>query len=160
MANLVSDLVVVLAGSLVPNLAWGLILTGSITQEEIPRNSEKSGFGSSNRRRFRVEWSLSGRTAPRNRKEFTMKDEIISAELIVKSPRGRKKVLDKDLLTKLAALAPGQAIALKSMGPIPKDLRQDVSAKIRKHFVEAHGTKPSINYTPDGFAQVSFAKRA
>ena len=85
-----------------------------------------------------------------------MQDEIISAESIVKSPRGRKKVLDSALLATLAKLEPGQAIRLKSLGSVPKDLRQDLSAKLRKHFVEAHGVSPSINYTPDGFAQVSF----
>lgn len=87
-------------------------------------------------------------------------NEIISLSDVVKSPRGRKKVLDKDLLSALQPLKPGQAMRMKMFGQVPSESRADVSGKIRKHFIEAHGVKPSINYSPEGFPQVSFRKDA
>ena len=89
-----------------------------------------------------------------------MSDEIISIDQVVKSPRGRKKVIDAELLATLKKLKPGQAMRMKSFGSVPTEMRGDISAKIRKHFVEAHGVKPSINYSPEGYPQVSYRKDA
>ena len=85
-----------------------------------------------------------------------MTDQIIDIADVVKSPRGRKKVIDQGLLEILAPLKPGQAIRIESLGKIPTDLRGEVSAKLRKHFIEAHGAKPTINYSPEGYPQVGF----
>ena len=90
--------------------------------------------------------------------KHSIENDIIPVEQVVKSPRGRKKKIDAELLATLAALQPGQAIRMRSFGQVPQDMRGEVSAHIRKHFVEAHGVKPSINYSPEGYPQVSFRK--
>ena len=87
-------------------------------------------------------------------------DAIITLEQRVKSKRGRTKVLDQALCTLLRNIPEGKGIMLeKTFGKVPAgDKRQEVSAKIRKHYLEVHGVKPSIDYTPDGVPQVFRAK--
>jgi hypothetical protein len=43
-------------------------------------------------------------------------------------------------------------------GAVPTEKRQAVSAEIRKHWAHVHGTKCSVQWSPDGFAQVGAAK--
>ena len=88
-------------------------------------------------------------------------DAIITIDQRVKSKRGRTKILDNALLTLLREIPEGMGVKLeKTFGKVPAgEKRQEVSAKIRKHYLEVHGVKPSIDYTPDGIPQVFRAKK-
>ena len=84
---------------------------------------------------------------------------IISEEEVQRSPRGRKAVLDQDMLDLLGQLSPGQAALVTAFGNVEKDKRSAVSANIRKHFTAVHGEDVScrIEYSPgDNFPQVRF----
>lgn len=83
-------------------------------------------------------------------------DEFIDAAEVQVSPRGRKPVLNADLLSTLAKVKSGQAVRLAStFGEVPADQRAAVSAVIRKHWAVAHpDVKPRIDFTPNGVPQV------
>jgi hypothetical protein len=83
-------------------------------------------------------------------------DEFIDAAEVQTSPRGRKPVLDADLLATLKKVSAGKAVRLaKTFGNVPREGRPAVSAVIRKHWTVAHpGTKPRIDFTVDGVPQV------
>lgn len=82
-------------------------------------------------------------------------DEIISADDVIVSPRGRKAELDQDQIKAYKALKPGQALLMSStFGSVPKEQRSRVSQEIRKNFDAARSEKPRIDYTPDGVPQV------
>jgi hypothetical protein len=80
---------------------------------------------------------------------------------VQRSPRGRKAVLDQDMLDLFEQLTPGAAVVITGFGNVEKDKRSAVSANIRKHFTAVHGedTKCRIDYSPgDNFPQVRFPK--
>jgi hypothetical protein len=82
-------------------------------------------------------------------------DEIISAEDVVVSPRGRKAELDPALIAQFKALKVGQAIVLNDYyGEVPKAERSKVSQQMRKHWVVARQDGIRIDYTPAGVPQV------
>jgi hypothetical protein len=84
-----------------------------------------------------------------------MKDEFIAADAVKVSPRGRRKVLNQDLITTLAKVTPAQGVALKgTFGNVSKADRPAVAATIRKHWREIREDEVRIDFTPDGVAQV------
>lgn len=87
------------------------------------------------------------------------KDEIISADAIVKAPRGRKVELDDQLVAIFGKLSDGQAARLgKRFGVVAKDDRPKVSATIRKNAAHVHpDRKVRVNFGTEGVPQVSFA---
>ena len=82
-------------------------------------------------------------------------DEFIAADAVKVSPRGRKKVLNQDLLATLAKVTPKQGVALKgTFGMVAKSDRPAVAATIRKHWREVRTDEVRIDFTPEGVAQV------
>lgn len=79
----------------------------------------------------------------------------IKVEDVQKLPRGRKPELDQTLCDTLAKVKSGQAIVLdEEFGSVNPDDRSTVSQTIRKHWQHVRQDKPSINFSPDGMAQV------
>ena len=91
--------------------------------------------------------------------------KTIKIEDVQKLPRGRKPDLDPALTKTLKTLKTGQALVLEDeFGQVDVDNRSRVSQTIRKHWKDIHGDsddapKPSVNFTPEGVAQV-FIKKA
>lgn len=84
-----------------------------------------------------------------------MNDEFISADKIVVSPRGRKKILNQALLATLAKVTPDKGVALAgTFGKVAKSDRPGVSATIRKHWREVRSDEVRIDFTPEGVPQV------
>ena len=84
-----------------------------------------------------------------------MNDEFISAEAVQVSPRGRKKVLNPDLLATLKKVTAKNAATLGgTFGAVPKAERATVSATIRKHWREVREDEMRIDFTPEGVPQV------
>jgi hypothetical protein len=84
-----------------------------------------------------------------------MDDEIIRADEVVVSPRGRKAEIDPELVAKFKALKPGEAIKLGAyFGSVPKAERSKVSQQMRKHWEIARKDGIRIDYTPEGVPQV------
>lgn len=84
-------------------------------------------------------------------------DDFVSVDEVVVAPRGRKAVIDPDLVATLGKLREGQAVVVKRFGPITeKAKRPAVSQKIRSHWRAAGRTdEPRIDYHPTtGFPQV------
>lgn len=83
------------------------------------------------------------------------KDEFIPADQVSVSPRGRKKVLNGDLLDTLRSLPAGQAAVLHStFGKVAKADRPKVGAVIRKHWTAVRSEDCRIDYTLEGVPQV------
>lgn len=88
-------------------------------------------------------------------------DMIVSVDKIEKTRRGRTAVVDPDLRDLLAAVKPGEAALTGALlGTVTDQTeRSKVAQKIRSHWKMTHGDVPcSINWSPAGVAQVSFAK--
>ena len=84
-----------------------------------------------------------------------MQDEFIAADSVQVSPRGRKKVLNPDLLATLKKVTKKDAVALGgTFGAVPKGERATVSATIRKHWREVRSDEVRIDFTPEGIPQV------
>lgn len=83
-------------------------------------------------------------------------DEFIDVSEVQTSPRGRKPVLDADLLATFKKVPADKAVRLvKTFGAVPREQRPSVSAVIRKHWAVAHpNVKPRIDFTPEGVPQV------
>ena len=83
------------------------------------------------------------------------KDEFIPADRVEVSPRGRKKILNADLLEVLAKVTPDRGVALKgTFGQVAKSDRPAVSATIRKHWQEIRSDDVRIDFSPAGVPQV------
>lgn len=82
-------------------------------------------------------------------------DDFISLSEIEVMPRGRKTVLNGDLLDTLSGLSAGKAVRLsKAFGEVPKAKRPAVSASIRKHWQALNLTgEISVAYTLSGVPQ-------
>lgn len=86
-------------------------------------------------------------------------DRLIPVGEIQKAPRGRKPSVNADLLDLLKKVKPGYAANLASIfGKVEKDERSRVSQVVRTHWKMCQSTKPSLNYSPEGYLQVSHAK--
>ena len=84
-----------------------------------------------------------------------MDDQFIPADSVKVSPRGRKKVLNADLLATLKKVTATKAVALGgSFGTVPREQRATVSATIRKHWREVRSDDVRIDFTPEGVPQV------
>lgn len=84
-----------------------------------------------------------------------MADEIIAANDVVVSPRGRKKELMPELCASLKALKPGQALRLsETFGEVPKEKRSAVSQSVRKHWRAVRSDEPRLDYDAKGVLQV------
>ena len=82
-------------------------------------------------------------------------DEFIPADQVEVSPRGRKKILNADLLDLLDQVTPDQGVVLKgTFGAVSKADRPAVSATIRKHWAEIRSDDVRIDFSPQGYAQV------
>lgn len=83
------------------------------------------------------------------------KDAFIPADQVEVSPRGRKKVLNGDLLDTLRDLPVDQAAVLHStFGKVSKTDRPKVGAIIRKHWSAVRSDDCRIDYTLEGVPQV------
>lgn len=84
--------------------------------------------------------------------------KIIKRDEVKSLPRGRKATFKPELLATLKKITGANFGVLDDeFGVVPADKRQAVSAEIRKHWAQVHGTKCSVIWTPDGFAQVGAA---
>ncbi len=84
-----------------------------------------------------------------------MSDEIISADEVVVSPRGRKMELIPELCDALKGLKKGQALRLTStFGEVPKEERSAVSQAVRKHWRAVRQDDLRIDYDMKGVPQV------
>ena len=75
-------------------------------------------------------------------------------------PRGRRAEFDSDLLDALAQIKAGTAGVLdEEFGAVTDKVdRSRIQGVIRKHWERVHsGTKCSVRWSPEGFAQVSQA---
>jgi hypothetical protein len=89
----------------------------------------------------------------------TSEDRIIPVGNIQKAPRGRKAQVNSDLLGLLKKVKPGYAADLRDIfGKVEKDERSKVSQSVRAHWKMCQTSKPSLNYSPEGYLQVSHAK--
>lgn len=81
---------------------------------------------------------------------------IIPVSEVVKAPRGRKANTNADLLALLRKVEPGYAADLRDIfGTVDRDDRSRVSQIVRTHWRQIWETKPSLNYSPEGYLQVS-----
>ena len=82
-------------------------------------------------------------------------DDFIELSELEVMPRGRKTVLNGDLLDTLSGLTAGKAVRLaKAFGEVPKAKRPAVSASIRKHWQSLDLTGDiSVAYTLTGVPQ-------
>ena len=84
-----------------------------------------------------------------------MDDQFIPADSVEVSPRGRKKVLDADLLATLKKVTAKNAAFLGgTFGNVPREQRATVSATIRKHWREVRSDDVRIDFTLEGVPQV------
>jgi len=89
-----------------------------------------------------------------------MSDEIISAEEVSVSPRGRKVEINSELAAMLKKLKVGQAARLTStFGQVPKNHRATVSSVIRKHWRHVRDDDLRIDYTAEGVPQIRVRDR-
>jgi hypothetical protein len=98
---------------------------------------------------------LSKELGSRNKEKVIMSDEIISADEVVVSPRGRKIELIPELCESLKALKKGQALRLATtIGEVPKEKRSAVSQMVRKHWRHVRNDDLRIDYDMKGVPQV------
>ena len=90
----------------------------------------------------------------------SLTDDIIENDAVEVSPRGRRKILNQNLLTILKKVTPTHGVALGStFGEVAKEDRPAVSASLRKHFSEVHpGKVARIDFTKSGVPQVRMRK--
>lgn len=87
-------------------------------------------------------------------------DAFIDPGEIISRPRGRKAIIDQQLVDTFRKLPAGKAVRLEShYGRVAKAEQAKVSARIRTAWKVAYpGTQCSIAYTPEGVPQVSRRK--
>ena len=83
-------------------------------------------------------------------------DVFIDASEMRSTPRGRKAIIDHELVETFRQLPAGKGVRLASkFGKVAKAEKAKVSARIRTAWKVAHpGTACSITYTPEGIPQV------
>jgi hypothetical protein len=85
--------------------------------------------------------------------------KIVKREDVKTLPRGRKATFNPELLATLKKITGTNFGVLDDeFGVVAPAKRQAVSAEIRKHWAQVHTTKCSVQWSPDGFAQVGAAK--
>jgi hypothetical protein len=83
------------------------------------------------------------------------KDEIIPADDVVVSPRGKYIEKDQELIASLKGLKPWQAMRLgQTFGKVDREDRNKVSHIIRRHWQVARDDLPRIDFSPEGIPQV------
>lgn len=83
------------------------------------------------------------------------KDEIISVDEVIASPRGKHIEKNEELVQAFRELKPWQAMRLgKTFGNVERDERNKVSHIIRRHWEVARKDLPRIDFSPDGIPQV------
>lgn len=83
------------------------------------------------------------------------KDEIISVDEIIASPRGKHIEKNYELIEAMRHLKPWQAMRLgSSFGKVDKEERNKVSHIIRRHWSAARDDLPRIDFSPEGIPQV------
>jgi len=86
--------------------------------------------------------------------------KTIKLEDVRKLPRGRRPELDPALTKTLKSVKAGQAVVLsEEFGKVAEDDRSKVSQTIRKHWLACRDDKPSVNFSPEGEAQVFISPR-
>lgn len=91
---------------------------------------------------------------------MAVKAKLIPVAEIRKAPRGRKPVIQNDLLEILKQVKPGFAADLSDIyGPVSKEERSKVSQVVRTHWKMVHNSKPSLNFSEDGILQVSHSMK-
>lgn len=85
---------------------------------------------------------------------------IVKAGEISTLPRGRKATFDGNLLDVLAQIKGDNFGVLdEEFGSVSDATeRAKVAGVIRKHWAKVHGTKCTVRWSQDGFAQVGQAK--
>jgi len=85
---------------------------------------------------------------------------VITEDEIKVSPRGRRKVLDPNLLEALRHVKPGQPVVLEMFGSVTdKADKQTVGASIRRHWREIRNDESRIDFAPGtGEVQVQVRK--
>lgn len=84
-----------------------------------------------------------------------MSDEIISADDVIVSPRGRKAEIMPDLAALLKKVKATDAVRLSgTFGNVPKEKRAQVSQIIRKHWRHVRNDDCRIDYDTNGVPQV------
>jgi len=87
-------------------------------------------------------------------------DEVIPAEEVVPSPRGRHVERDEHLIEALRNLRAWEALRLSStFGEVDKEDRNKVSHLIRRHWELARNDSPRIDFSPEGVPQVRVRER-
>jgi hypothetical protein len=82
-------------------------------------------------------------------------DEFIPANEVIVSPRGRKKILNADLLETLSKVTVDRGVALGgTFGNVAKADRAAIGATIRKHWKEIRNDDVRIDWSPAGVPQV------
>lgn len=85
----------------------------------------------------------------------TSKDEVISVDEVIASPRGKHIEKNEELIDAFKGLKPWQAMRLgKTFGKVERDERNKVSHIIRRHWEVARKDLPRIDFSPDGIPQV------
>jgi len=88
------------------------------------------------------------------------KDEVISADQVMPSPRGRHIEKNKELLDAFEHLKPWQAMRLGStFGEVSRADRNKVSHIIRRHWELVRKDAPRIDFSPEGIPQVRVRDR-
>jgi hypothetical protein len=83
------------------------------------------------------------------------KDEIIPADQVTPSPRGRHIEKNKELLDAFEHLKPWQAMRLgNTFGEVSRSDRNKVSHIIRRHWELVRKDAPRIDFSPEGIPQV------
>jgi hypothetical protein len=86
---------------------------------------------------------------------ISMKDEIISVDEVVASPRGRHIEKDTELMEAFRSLKPWQAMRLgNTFGQVSREDRNKVSHIIRRHWEQVRRDAPRIDFSPEGVPQV------
>ena len=81
---------------------------------------------------------------------------IIPVSEVAKAPRGRKANTNAELLDTLRLVEPGYAADLRDIfGAVEREERSRVSQIVRTHWRQIWESKPSLNYSPEGYLQVS-----
>lgn len=88
------------------------------------------------------------------------KDEIISVDEVIASPRGKYIEKNEELMQAFKELKPWQAMRLgKTFGKVDREERNKVSHVIRRHWEAVRSDLPRIDFSPDGVPQVRIREK-
>jgi len=82
-------------------------------------------------------------------------NEVIPADEVVPSPRGKHIDQDDELVESFKTLKEWEALRLgRTFGRVKKEERSKVAHIIRRHWRLAREDSPRIDFSPEGVAQV------